>query len=75
LPNRSYASTKLQMSISTDDDQIQLVFTNPLEDREIKSSMFKITSADDISDMLAIKEIKINSDSNILSLSTSKQKA
>jgi len=63
------------MSISTDDDQIQLVFTNPLEDREIKSSMFKITSADDISDMLAIKEIKINSDSNILSLSTSKQKA
>jgi hypothetical protein len=54
--------------------EVQMVFTNPLNRDKIIKSNFKIANTNDDTDQIAIKDLKINTDATIITLTTSKQK-
>lgn len=70
LPVYDNGSPKLQMAISTSENSVQLVFSNPLEKDKIKSNYFKITNAEDIKDTVAVKSFTMSSDHTVVTLNT-----
>jgi len=70
LPTYDNGSPKMQMAISTSDNSVQLVFSNPLDLDKLKASYFKITNAEDISEHIAVKSLTTSSDQKIVILKT-----
>ena len=75
LPTYDNGSPKLQMAISTSPNSVQLVFSNPLDIKKLKTSHFKITNAEDVKERISIRSFTMSSDQKIVILKTSNQSA
>ena len=73
LPEEWLWSPKLQMAISLSSNEVQLVFTNPLDRKSIDKNAFIIANENNDKDRLVIKDLKINTNATIVTLETKDQ--
>lgn len=70
LPIFDNWTPKLRAAVSTAVDELQLVFSSPINPARITPSKFKITETDDISKQLPIRQVKVNATSTVVTLNT-----
>lgn len=73
LPTYQTGFPKVQMAISTSANSIEVMFSNPIDPKKVKTSAFKITSSSDTSEQLSISRSSVNSSATVATLETGSQ--
>ncbi len=73
LPTPQTGFPKVQMTISSTPENVEVLFSNPVDPKKVGVGAFKITETNDTTQHLAITDVVMNADATVATLTTHTQ--